>query len=399
MRGRKIIFCLFLIFLLVFSQQSIISANNKSNVPSINSSTNLKIPFQESPKNKIKISNSLQNNLSDAKNDSKMVDVIITLDHVPTNSDVSTFEKYGGIVLETWNTLINGFHGKIQQQFIKDYSANNGIVRIEKNEKITASLDYSVKQIGVRPTVWDTYGYKGNSNQAIAILDTGIDDSHPDLSGKIVAWKDFTSEGYTTPTDKGEHGTHCAGIVAGTGVSSGTSTKKYTMSGQFYLEDYFGDTTYVTPTKSGTLSLTLQWDDDYSDGYGQAFIWIDLNQNGVLDSGEYIIGYQTLTYSVSVNSGRYEVGVGAADYESSFEDFFCQINVPTQSLGDGHYLLTGVAPNCKLAGLKVLDDDGSGQYSDIIDALTWLATNAQTYNIVVASMSLGGPQSDIVDTV
>jgi subtilisin family serine protease len=326
-----------------------------------------------------------------------MVDVIVALNHAPNQNDVSTFEHYGGIVFETWDEVVYAFHGKLPQGNVVKYSLEDEVVLIEENNEMTSCLDYSVKQMRVRPTVWDTYGYSGDSSQAIAILDTGIDDSHPDLAGKIVKWKDFTYLGYISPIDIGEHGTHCAGIAAGTGTTSGASTKKYTWSDWFNWYNEAPMMTNVTPTKSGVLSLTLQWDDDYNDGFGQALIWIDTNQNGVMDAGEYVTGNQTLTYSASVNAGRYIVGVNALDWEASLEDFFCQMNVPSQSLGDGHNLLTGVAPNCKLAGLKVLDDTGSSPYSVIINGINWLATNAQSYNIIVASMSLGGPHSDAVD--
>ncbi|MFC2015690.1 S8 family serine peptidase [Chloroflexota bacterium] len=53
----------------------------------------------------------------------------------------------------------------------------------------------------------------GSSSVTIAIIDTGIDEAHPDLAGKIVAGRDVV-DGDNTPHDLNGHGTHVAGIAA-----------------------------------------------------------------------------------------------------------------------------------------------------------------------------------------
>lgn len=55
----------------------------------------------------------------------------------------------------------------------------------------------------------------GSVAVTIAVLDTGVDLSHPDLSAKITSGFDFV-ENDTNPQDDNGHGTHVAGIAAAT---------------------------------------------------------------------------------------------------------------------------------------------------------------------------------------
>ena len=90
-------------------------------------------------------------------------------------------------------------------------------------QPIEAELFRSVPYIGA-PDLWGL-GYNG-SGVKIAILDTGIDPSHPDFfvdtQSKIIASKSFVDYNFDgipdEPVNDGHgHGTHVAGIAAGTG--------------------------------------------------------------------------------------------------------------------------------------------------------------------------------------
>jgi subtilisin family serine protease len=58
-------------------------------------------------------------------------------------------------------------------------------------------------------------GYTGEGVR-VAVIDTGVDQTHPDLKDKVVAWKDFVHD-LSEPYDDNGHGTHVAGTVAGDG--------------------------------------------------------------------------------------------------------------------------------------------------------------------------------------
>ncbi|HSV66150.1 MAG TPA: S8 family serine peptidase [Mycobacteriales bacterium] len=93
---------------------------------------------------------------------------------------------------------------------------NAGVAKVWLDGVAHPTLDVSVPQIGA-PTAWQA-GFTG-SGVTVGVLDTGIKADHPDLAGKVVEARDFTGTSPNATDDIG-HGTHVAGIIAGTGAAS-----------------------------------------------------------------------------------------------------------------------------------------------------------------------------------
>jgi subtilisin family serine protease len=103
-----------------------------------------------------------------------------------------------------------------KQNAAEFWAAHRGAGRVWLDGVRRPSLDVSVPQIGA-PVAWKA-GYNG-AGVPVAVLDTGIDDTHPDLRRRVAAAKNFTSESSIRDTDG--HGTHVASTIAGTGMASG----------------------------------------------------------------------------------------------------------------------------------------------------------------------------------
>ncbi|MEU1229839.1 S8 family serine peptidase [Streptomyces sp. NPDC005828] len=123
--------------------------------------------------------------------------------------------------------------------------AASGIATVWLDGVRGASLDRSVRQIGA-DKAWES-GFDGTGVK-IAVLDTGVDKTHPDLKTQVVAEKNFSAS--ADAVDRVGHGTHVASIAAGTGAASGGRFKgvapgAQVISGKVLDDEGYGDDSAV----------------------------------------------------------------------------------------------------------------------------------------------------------
>jgi thermitase len=137
---------------------------------------------------------------------------------------------------------------------------------VAKASAIPDDPDYS-SQWGLSqifaPQAWNVT--HGSASTLIAIDDTGIDGSHPDLSGKIVARANFTTD---PDVDNNGHGSHVAGIaaadtnngigIAGTGYNTRLlSVKVLDSTGSGYYSWIANGITWSADNGAKVINLSL----------------------------------------------------------------------------------------------------------------------------------------------
>ena len=159
------------------------------------------------------------------------ISVLVDFDHMPTESDEQLLIDEVGFEPSWRFHHIPIIAGTIGTELLDDLLNVEGVVFLTLNGELRIALDNA---IGIHhvDTVWD-FGYTGEGI-SVAIIDTGLDPNHVGINDfdddpstydpKIVAFYDALDEssddgsGETTPYDDHGHGSHCAGITAGTGA-------------------------------------------------------------------------------------------------------------------------------------------------------------------------------------
>ncbi|WP_328989647.1 S8 family serine peptidase [Kribbella sp. NBC_01245] len=154
-------------------------------------------------------------------------------------------DSIGGAAISASKTSLRGLWQTLAPTGQMTTLAGSGIDKIWLDGKVEAVLDRSVAQIGA-PAVWQS-GFQGEGVK-VAVLDTGIDANHPDVSGKVEQSRDFS--GSTDISDHFGHGTHVAATIAGTGAGSnglrkGVAPKAGLLIGKVLGDDGYGQESWI----------------------------------------------------------------------------------------------------------------------------------------------------------
>ncbi|MEU8226643.1 S8 family serine peptidase [Kribbella sp. NPDC048915] len=134
-----------------------------------------------------------------------------------------------------------------------------GVQRVWLDGKVKALDEQSNHQIGA-PAAWAT-GADG-TGVTVGVIDTGIDTTHPDLAGKVVAARNFVPAGDAgggdpaDVTDRHGHGTHVASTVAGSGAASGKRHQGVAPAGKLIIAKALSD---AGSGSDSTIIEAMQW--------------------------------------------------------------------------------------------------------------------------------------------
>lgn len=126
-------------------------------------------------------------------------------------------------LLYTFHTL-PGFVGQVTPAGLDALQRHPDVLAVSADRPVEAALAQSAALLRAN-AVWQELGFTG-AGVAVAVLDTGIDSSHPDLAPAVVAQHCFNQNGACPPDglaesdnapDENGHGTHVASIIAGRG--------------------------------------------------------------------------------------------------------------------------------------------------------------------------------------
>ncbi|HUI39534.1 MAG TPA: S8 family serine peptidase [Methanothrix sp.] len=168
-----------------------------------------------------KIDPALATQMSAAGDEKIPVIVILNGEGNPALKDLEVKYKF---------RLIHGVAGEATPSAIKSLAKSDSVLGVYPDS--TTNLDYpsngSFSSAGGHLFIpatainADRLWQKGIDGKGVtvAVIDSGIDKNHPDLAGKVIGEKNFV-EGEATTDDLLGHGTMVAGIIAGSGVSSG----------------------------------------------------------------------------------------------------------------------------------------------------------------------------------
>ncbi len=138
--------------------------------------------------------------------------------------------RYNALVLSSYHTAIKGFAATIPSQKIDAIKADSRVAFLseDKEVKIFGRIEKEGVVVATSQTISTgiarsraTSTTNKGASVVVAVIDTGVDLTHPDLAGNILNGGVSCIKGANTASDDNGHGSHVAGTIAGINNSIG----------------------------------------------------------------------------------------------------------------------------------------------------------------------------------
>ncbi len=367
----------------------------------------------------IDIKNLAELNIQGLINGTKVDPELISLsESTPLNNNISiiiesTLDELENAILQFKNLgkiekIINsiyfsGFSGIILNENLKrilnETPRSFKYIKVNGNAQIT--LKDSLKQLRIYPYLRQApYYLKGDSQSSVAILDSGVDGSHPAFKNKIAYFKDFFNDPhFENASDYRGHGTSVGSIACGNSYNTTDEFGRTIISEKYYYDwssshlDTSKSWYYVTnsfnATKEGNITIQGNW---FKEGTSTIKLYKLRLQNAsgiVVKEINAIEASKNYNFSYAVN----QTNIGLYSFSHVFnltsngnDAYGINITILLPEMNpDFNNSYSGVAPNCKIVALRCVREQ-SDEFA-IIEALNWVLINKTQYNITAVVMS------------
>ncbi len=304
--------------------------------------------------------------------------VIVTLKRI--NAETLKLLKQKAIkVSAVYHSALNAIYISnitLNEIYVIKNLLKKNLILIEPNFKRSLLMDKATKIIGIRDYLWPFLN-KITEPVTVAIIDTGIDVNHKDLSNKLVYWEDLV-EGYNHPVDFNGHGTMVSSIIAGSGASSSNGIINITTYGK--LRGYSMEVFSLDVPFNQNVSFHL--DIKTKTTVSPTFKLVAENEENYRSTLKF---HANETKKMYLKKGYYKL------YLSSDVMGYYRLIINLNKTIDKNPPTKGVNNKLKLAVFKIFKGNSSITYDNVIlAALDKVAELADKLKIVAINLSLGG---------
>jgi len=310
-----------------------------------------------------------------------------------TQRQLDDFTRAGGELEWVYQSLSWGFVGRVSPEALPRVTRllSESLLLVKGDDPMVHDLDKATRNARAR-SVWQPNfagsdgGFLGSPTTTIALVDTGIDATHPDLAGRMAYWRDFQGTA-PTPIDLEGHGSCVASVALGSGAAFEASAPafKWTKSWDARATGP-GNVVARQPLSFVASPVTISSTATF-DGPNPARFALSSSPPALRTFITVVSQTGTSPVSISGTVGNdaglvYSVNISQADGGTISWATAASTATPYPPLGDGMPTFRGMAPGCRWASARAADDALA-----VSMALDDLMTNRQALGLKVINLS------------